>query len=326
MVMCLIENVQENVRNVLAEGNVLEVRTLSREVVVSMSWNDFKFMMIEEFCPSHEMQKLETELWNYAMVGAGHAAYTDRSVDVAANRVLRTKQKGLCRFRVQLTDRLLGMESIRSYEKRKMGEPSKDKNGRDDNKRTRTGNAFATTINHVGRENTGSWPKCTTYNSYHAPGGPCRTCFNCNRSGYLAKDYRDVPRNVNPVNARNPTIRACYECDSTNHFRKLSFIVLIPGAVLVAKSLSIVWHRFELEELSGQLKELQDKGFIRPSSSPWGAPVLFVKKKDFFRMCINYRGLNKLTVKNYYPLPMIDDLFDQLHGSLFFSKIDLRSG
>ncbi|GJR34470.1 putative reverse transcriptase domain-containing protein [Tanacetum coccineum] len=72
----------------------------------------------------------------------------------------------------------------------------------------------------------------------------------------------------------------------------------------------------ELEELSGQLKELQDKGFIRPSSSPWGAPVLFVKKKDgSFRMCIDYRELNKLTIKNCYPLPRIDDLFDQLRQS-----------
>ncbi|GJT76719.1 putative reverse transcriptase domain-containing protein [Tanacetum coccineum] len=81
------------------------------------------------------------------------------------------------------------------------------------------------------------------------------------------------------------------------------------------------------EELSDQLKELSDKGFIRPSSSPWGAPVLFVKKKDgSFRMCIDYRELNKLTVKNRYPLPRIDDLFDQLQGSSIYSKIDLRSG
>ncbi|GJZ29616.1 putative reverse transcriptase domain-containing protein [Tanacetum coccineum] len=71
----------------------------------------------------------------------------------------------------------------------------------------------------------------------------------------------------------------------------------------------------------------QDKGFIRPSSSPWGAPMLFVKKKDgSFRMCIDYRELNKLTIKNRYPLPRIDDLFDQLQGSGYFSKIDLRSG
>ncbi|GJZ86575.1 putative reverse transcriptase domain-containing protein, partial [Tanacetum coccineum] len=83
----------------------------------------------------------------------------------------------------------------------------------------------------------------------------------------------------------------------------------------------------EMEELSTQLQELSDKGFIRPSSSPWGAPVLFVKKKDgSFRMCIDYRELNKLTVKNRYPLPRIDDLFDQLQGSNVYSKIDLRSG
>ncbi|GJT79902.1 putative reverse transcriptase domain-containing protein [Tanacetum coccineum] len=80
-------------------------------------------------------------------------------------------------------------------------------------------------------------------------------------------------------------------------------------------------------QLSEQLKELSDKGFIRPSSSPWGALVLFVKKKDrSFWMCIDYRELNKLTVKNRYPLPRIDDLFDQLQGSSVYSKIDLRSG
>nr|GFC67689.1 putative reverse transcriptase domain-containing protein [Tanacetum cinerariifolium]GFC88189.1 putative reverse transcriptase domain-containing protein [Tanacetum cinerariifolium] len=83
----------------------------------------------------------------------------------------------------------------------------------------------------------------------------------------------------------------------------------------------------EMKELAEQLKELSDKGFIRPSSSPWGALVLFVKKKDgSFRMCIDYREVKKLTVKNRYPLPRIDDLFDQLQGSSVYSKIDLRSG
>nr|GEY52629.1 reverse transcriptase domain-containing protein [Tanacetum cinerariifolium] len=82
----------------------------------------------------------------------------------------------------------------------------------------------------------------------------------------------------------------------------------------------------EMKELSEQLQELSNKGFIRPSSSPWEAPVLFVKKKNgSFRICIDYRELNKLTVKNLYPLPRIDDLFDQLQGSSIYSKIDLRS-
>ncbi|GKF12838.1 putative reverse transcriptase domain-containing protein, partial [Tanacetum coccineum] len=82
-----------------------------------------------------------------------------------------------------------------------------------------------------------------------------------------------------------------------------------------------------MKELTDQLKELFDKGFIRPSSLPWGAPVLFVKKKDgSFRMCIDYRELNKLTVKNHYPLPRINDLLNRLQGSSVYSKIDLRLG
>ena len=83
----------------------------------------------------------------------------------------------------------------------------------------------------------------------------------------------------------------------------------------------------ELKELKEQLQELLDKGFIRPSSSPWGALVLFVKKRDgTMRMCIDYRLLNNVTIKNRYPLPIMDDLFDQLQGASHFSKIDLRSG
>ncbi|GKA15640.1 putative reverse transcriptase domain-containing protein [Tanacetum coccineum] len=576
------ENVQENVGNVLVNGNRVgcsykeflacnpkeydgkgvkytagllvgkaltwwnsQICMLSREVTVSMSWNHFKFMMIEEFCPSYEMQKLETELWNHAMVRAGHAAYTDRFHELArlvphlvtpesrkieryvyvlapqiygmvAATKPKTIQKAMQIFGA-LTDEAVRNGSIKKVEKRgNVGEPSKDKNGRDDNKSTRTGNSFATTANPIGRENTGAWPKCTTCNSYHAPGGPCRTCFNYNYLGHLAKDCRGVPRNVNLFNTRNPTVMACYECGSTdhgrgnqgnqargrafmlgaeearqdpnimtdtftlnNHFvtalfdsggadynfvsttfipmlgiepselgfryeieiasgklveidkvikgcqleieghvfdfdlipfghgsfdviicmdwlsnhkakiichekvvripllddkvlrvlgekleekmrqlksakakekeqeeivividfpevfpddlsrlphvREIEFrIELIPGATPVAKS-PYRLAPSELEELSGQIKELQDKGFIRPSSSPWGAPVLFVKKKDgSFRICIDYRELNKLIVKNRYLLPMIDDLFDQLQGSQFFSKIDLR--
>ncbi|GKG29331.1 hypothetical protein Tco_0416696, partial [Tanacetum coccineum] len=94
-----------------------------------------------------------------------------------------------------LTDEAIRNGSIKKVEKGgNMEEPSKDKNGRDDNKRTRTGNAFATTANPVGRENMGAWPNCTTCNSYHAPGGPCRTCLNCNRPSHLAKYCRGMPR------------------------------------------------------------------------------------------------------------------------------------
>ena len=81
----------------------------------------------------------------------------------------------------------------------------------------------------------------------------------------------------------------------------------------------------ELKELKSQLQELTDKGFVRPSFSPWGAPVLFVKKKDrSLRLCVDYRQLNKVTIKNKYPLPRIDDLFDQLKGVWVLSAASKR--
>ena len=103
-------------------------------------------------------------------------------------------------------------------------------------------------------------------------------------------------------------------------------IELHPGT----SPISMTQHRMapvELQELSVQLQELLDKGFIRPSTSPWGAPVLFAKKKDkTLRLSIDYRQLNRVTIKNRYPLPRIDDLFDQLRGARVYSKIDLRTG
>nr|GEW71508.1 hypothetical protein [Tanacetum cinerariifolium] len=108
--------------------------------------------------------------------------------------------------------------------------------------------------------------------------------------------------------------------------KQLEDIDLIPGAAPVARA-PYRLALSEMKELSEQLQELFEKGFIRPSSSPWGASVLFVKKEDWsFRMSIDYRELNKLTVKNHYPLPRIEDLFDQLQGSSVYSKIDLRLG
>ncbi|GJT50788.1 hypothetical protein Tco_0976945 [Tanacetum coccineum] len=363
------ENVQENVGNVLVNGNRVGCSYKEflacnpkeydgkRGVVVLTRWiekmesvHDMSgcsisqkvkytagsfFMMIQEFCPSHEMQKLESELWNHAMVGAGHAAYTDRFHELARLVPhLVTPESRM--IESALTDEVVRNGSIKKVEKRgNVGEP-------------RQGYVV---------------------------------------EGMIKKDCRGVPRNVNPVNARNPTVRACYECESTDHVRlacprlnrargpeenrpnqvaannggqgrgnqgnqargrafmlgaeeisprirtreggvfpddlsglssiqEIEFrIELIPGATPVAKSPYRLTPS-ELEELSGQLKELQDKDFIRPSSSPWGAPVLFVKKKDgSFRMCIDYRELNMLTVKNRYPLLRIDDLFDLLQGS-----------
>jgi hypothetical protein len=109
--------------------------------------------------------------------------------------------------------------------------------------------------------------------------------------------------------------------------RDIKFLIeLLPGTLPISKRpyrMPII----ELVELKKQIAQLQAKGFIRPSSSPWGAPVLFVEKKDGTqRMCANYRSLNEFTIKNKYPLPLIEDLFDQMKGVSVFLNIDLRSG
>ncbi|GJX92031.1 putative reverse transcriptase domain-containing protein [Tanacetum coccineum] len=266
------ENVQENVMNVLVNGNrvgcsykaFLDCNTKEYDgkggVVVLTRW-------IEKMDSVHEMQKLETELWNHTMVGAGHAAYIDRFHELArmvAAMELKTMQKTV-QISSALIDEAIRNGSIKKVEKRgNVGEPSKDKNGRDDNKRTRTGNAFTTTANPVGRENMGAWPKCNTCNSYHAHEGPCRSCFNYNNPGHLAKDCRDVTRNLNPVNARNPTVRACYECGSGNQMnqaRGRAFMMGIEEAcqdpnIMTGIESSELGFRYEIEIASGQLVEI----------------------------------------------------------------------
>ncbi|GJU53362.1 putative reverse transcriptase domain-containing protein, partial [Tanacetum coccineum] len=222
------------------------------------------------------------------------------------------------------------------------------------NKRQNTGMAY--TVGTGEKKQYGGYkPLCSKCKYHHD--GPCAPkCHKCNKVGHLARDYRSTATANNANNQRGtgsgqkPT---CYECRVQGHFnreclklknnnnrdvfhedfpglpptRQVEFqIDLIPGAAPVARA-PYRLAPSEMKELLEQLKELSDKGFIRPSSSFLGAPVLFVKKKDAsFRMCIDYRELNKLTVKNHYPLPRIDDLFDQLQGSSVYSKIDLRSG
>jgi hypothetical protein len=109
--------------------------------------------------------------------------------------------------------------------------------------------------------------------------------------------------------------------------RDVEFVIeLMPGVGPVAKS-PYRMSSEELDELMKYLKKLLEQGFVRPSASPWGSPVLFVEKKDGTnRMCIDYRTLNSMTIKNKYPLPRIEDLLDRLKKAKFFSKIDLRSG
>ncbi|GJT59460.1 putative reverse transcriptase domain-containing protein [Tanacetum coccineum] len=168
----------------------------------------FKTLTREEFCPSNEMQKLETELWNHAMVWAGHATYTDRCHELSrlVPHLVTSESKKLAGT---LTDEALKNGSIKKNSEKRgnVGEPSKDRNRREDNKRTRTGNAFATA------------PKYTACGYHHSPKTPCRSCFNCNHLGHFARDCRVTLRNVNPINARNPVARTYFECGNTDHIK-----------------------------------------------------------------------------------------------------------
>ncbi|GJT19805.1 putative reverse transcriptase domain-containing protein [Tanacetum coccineum] len=343
-----------------------------------MSWNDFKFMMIQEFYLSHEMQKLESELWNHATIGAGHAAYTVRFYELAMlvpylvtpeSRMIKSYMYGLASLihrmvaaiepktiekAVQisgaLTDEAVRNGSVKKVEERgNVGEPSRDRNLVEIDKVIKgckleiEGHVFDIDLIPFGHGSFDVIIGKDWLSNYKAeiicheevvriplPDGKVlrvlgerpeekARLFMGAKAGDKKQEeivvVRDFPEVFSDDLSGLPPIREI-------EFR----IELILGATPVAKS-PYRLAPSELEELSGQLKELQDKGFIRPSSSPWGAPVLFVKKNDgSFRMCIDYRELNKLTVKNRYPLSRIDDLFDQLQGSQFFSKIDLRSG
>ncbi|GJX54932.1 reverse transcriptase domain-containing protein [Tanacetum coccineum] len=205
---------------------------------------DFKTLAREEFCPNNKMQKLETEFCCHAMVGAGHVAYIDRFHELArlvphlvtpGNKRNERYIYGLAlpiRAMVAATEPttiqsdvlkagMLTDEAIRNGALKKISEkrgnnrePSRDGNARNDNKRSKTGKAFATTTNLVRKEYTGNAPKCTNFNYHHQPEVPCRLCTNCSRFRHLAKDCRVGPRVVNPPNARDPTAtrRACFEC------------------------------------------------------------------------------------------------------------------
>nr|GFB82494.1 putative reverse transcriptase domain-containing protein [Tanacetum cinerariifolium] len=157
-----------------------------------------------------------------------------------------------------------------------------------------------------------------------------RTLLSHGCEGFLATIH-DMTLDVSPIHER-PIVSEFPdvfpdELPRIPPVREVEFnIKLILGAEPISKA-PYRMAPIELKELKDQLQELLERGFIRPSVSPWGAPVLFVKKKDgSMRLCIDYRELNKITIQNRYPLPRIDDLFDQLQGAMHFSKIDLRSG
>nr|GEU30098.1 zinc finger, CCHC-type [Tanacetum cinerariifolium] len=271
-----------------------------------------------------------------ALVHAGNKTRGDA-------RLLATKPKTIqkaMQIAGTLTNKAIRNGSLKKNPKkrRNSGEPSKDKNARDDKRRTRTGNAFAITTKPVRRENMGSEARGNHQNQVVAVNGGQGRGNNDNQAWGMAfmlgaGEARQDPNIVTDTfTLNNHFATTLFDSGANYSFVSTSFIPLLgikPGDLGFSYEIEIASGQLvEIDkELSGQLKEFQDKGFIRPSSSPWGALVLFVKKKDIsFRMCIDYRELNKLTIKNRYPLPRVDGLFDQLQGLHYFSKIDLRSG
>nr|GEX18715.1 reverse transcriptase domain-containing protein [Tanacetum cinerariifolium] len=233
-------------------------------------------------------------------------------------------------------------------------------NRRQGNARALT-NALAEQVEYKGYK-----PLCNNCKKHHN-GNCGATCYNCGRPGHLAKDCRRKSTSVcygcgerghtqncclkkkspqgEEARGRAYVIKEADEDQGLNVFMEQDAVIVCGKKVVHVpykkKTLVVEGDRgaapvarapyrlapSEMKELAKQLQKLSEKGFIHPSSSLWGAPVLFVKKKDgSFRMCIDYRELNKLTVKNRYPLLRIDDLFDQLQSSSVYSKIDLRTG
>ncbi|GJV09227.1 putative reverse transcriptase domain-containing protein [Tanacetum coccineum] len=258
------------------------IHTQSHEVAISMAWDDFKVLMREEFCPSKEMHKLETELCNHVMDEAGHATYTDRFHDlarmVAATEPI-TIQSVVLKFGV-LTDEAIRNGSIKKNPEKRgnRGEPSKDRNVKDDNKIPRILVEINKVIKGCKLEVEGHR---FDINLISFRSGSFDVIIGMDwLSNHKAKiiSHEKVVKiplidgKVLRVLGEKLEEKARYLMSAKEHKQEEMVVIeLVPGAILVVKS-PYRLTPFEMEELSGQIKELKDKGFIRPSSSPLGAP------------------------------------------------------
>ncbi|GJV54386.1 reverse transcriptase domain-containing protein [Tanacetum coccineum] len=226
-----------------------QIQVRGRDAANGMSWNDFKALLVEEFCPSNEMEKLELELWNHKMVGGNHAAYTDRFHELArlvphmvtpeSSRIKRyiaglapkirgmvkavqptTIQSAVLRAGI-LTDEAISCGTLSKGSEKRKAEDEGAKSGRSwgDEKKAKVGTGFVATA--PPRNEYVNYPRCTKCNTHHPIGGNCRVCFNCQKPGHFAKDCRAPFRQMAPVNAvrMSSNQRACYECGSLDHLK-----------------------------------------------------------------------------------------------------------
>ncbi|GJU63305.1 putative reverse transcriptase domain-containing protein [Tanacetum coccineum] len=301
-----------------------QVQARGRDAANAMAWNDFKALLTTEFCPSNEIEKLESEFWNHLIFVRNASSYSPCLFLLA--RILPDEafffpQQFLLQEKMEIFQSALGVRVIML--KKDHAECATIAKGvLMSHSRIELGDSIIPIdLYHLGH---GMDRFDDTYRSVMV------LCVQGERNVGKKKTLMSTKANETTL-SDIPIVRDFEDVflDDMSGLppqRQVQFCIdLIPGATPVAKS-PYRLAPSEMQELSEQLQELQDKGFIRPSHSPWGVPVLFVKKKDgSFCMCIDYRELSKLTIKNRYPLPRIDDLFDQLQGAHYFSKIDLRS-
>ncbi|GJZ74885.1 putative reverse transcriptase domain-containing protein [Tanacetum coccineum] len=271
------------------------------EEAYKITWVKFKKLLIKKYCPRTEVQKMEYEFYHLTVKGNDLTTYVRRFQELAT----------LCPTMVPDSEKMIKVFIGRLPQRPCTSECNTCQQGRAINKNCKNkGTPLRVNLLPV----TVTCHACVKKGHY---ANQCRKTTNINAQGraYMLRDMNaQQDPNVVTVMEKKLDEKRLEDIPIVREFPEV-FPEDLPGLPPVR------------QELSNQLQELADRGFIRPSTSPWGAPVLFVKKKDgSFRMCIDYRELNKLTVKNRYLLPRIDDLFDQLQGSSVYSKIDLRSG
>nr|GEX28557.1 putative reverse transcriptase domain-containing protein [Tanacetum cinerariifolium] len=318
------------------------IMTVGPDAAYAMTWIDMKKKMTDKYCLRSDMKKLENKIKRYV---SGLPDVIHESV--VASRP-KTMQEAIEMANELIDKRNNSCAERQAENKRKVNDTfrSNQSQQQQQNKRQNTGKAYITDL--VKRNHTEGLNLCalsaTITTMVHVPQNATSatklaTLLVIARvhqmstlliiRGAMGQETEDKSEKKRledvPVVRDFPKVFP-KDLPGLPLTRQVEFqIDLIPGVAPVARA-PYRLALSELKELSEQLQEISDKGFIRPSSSPWGAPVLFIKKKDgSFRMCIDYRELNKLTVKNRYPLPRMDDLFDQLQGSSVYSKVDLRS-
>ncbi|GKA69387.1 putative reverse transcriptase domain-containing protein [Tanacetum coccineum] len=371
-----------------------QVQARGHEEAIGMSWADFKALLVEEFCPSNEMEKLENKFWNHKMVRDNHVAYTDRFHELAklVPHLVSSESSRIKRARI-LTDEAVSYGTLtKGNEKRKgVEETSKPEGSWKDNKKAKVGTGFGATApprnkfkpGHFAKDCQASFKQVAPVNvvrmSYNQ-----RVCYECGSPDHLRNTYpkmhrapgqagnplalegnRNARNNGNPARGRDFNINAADALQDPNvmtgtfslndHFATVLFdsgadfsFISTNFAPLLNVKPSIVNPGYVIEVADG--KKVEVNRIIRHCKLELGNSLFIIDlislgrgsfdvivgidrlsknkamiKDGAFRMCIDYMEWNKLTVKNRYPLPRIDDLFDQLQGARYFSKIDIQS-